>query len=113
MCIAFSRQGRLRFIDVPPGLVKHSITVLGHAVREHRHHSVSGSYELKLHGYPWRPESGETMKGMMLLLKLLDGLGKNGWTVYASLDQKVTLDNDTSETDALSSFNSKNFVNRG
>ena len=40
----------------------------------------------------------------MLLLKLLDGLGEDGWTVYASLDQKATLDNDTSETDALSSL---------
>ena len=49
----------------------------------------------------------------MLLLKLLDGLEEDGWTVYASFDQKATLDNDTSETDTLSSFNSKNFVNRG
>jgi hypothetical protein len=113
MCIAFPRQGRLRFIDAPPGLAKHFITVLGRAVREYRHHSVSGSYELKLHGYPWRPESDETMKGRMLLLKLLDGLEEDGWTVYASFNQKATLDNDTSETNTLSSFNSKNFVNRG
>ena len=106
MWIAFSRQGRLRFIDAPPGLAKHSVTVLGRAVREHRHHSVSGSYELKLHSYPWRPESGETMEGMMLLLKLLDGLEEEGWTVYASFDRKATSDNDTSETNTLSSFNS-------
>lgn len=87
-------------------LAKHSITVLGRAVREHRHHSVFGSYELKLHGYHWRPESGETMEARMLLLKLLDGLEEEGWTVYASFDHKATSDNDTSETDTLSSFNS-------
>ena len=88
------------------------ITVLGRAVREHRHHSVAGSYELKLHGYPWRPGGGGTMEARMLLLKLLEGLEEEGWTVYASFDQKAISDNDTSETDTANSFNSKNFANR-
>jgi hypothetical protein len=73
----------------PPELAEHFITVLGRAVREHKRRSVSGSYELKPHGYPWRPASGETMEARRLLLKLLDGLEEKGWTVYADFDQKA------------------------
>lgn len=35
------------------------------------------------------------MEARMLLLKLLDSLEEEGWTVYASFDQKATSDNDT------------------
>lgn len=52
------------------------------------------------------------MEARMLLLKLLDSLEEEGWTVYASFDQKATSDNDTSETNTVISFNSKNFANR-
>lgn len=117
-CIGFSRTDRIKFIDgkcplrhevlglslvtVPPAVYDKFITCLGRSrVQDHSQHSP-GVYEAKLHGSPWWANGTFTMEVRQLLLKLLEVLESEGWTVYASVDQKNGTDKQT-ETDTVGS----------
>lgn len=77
------------------------ITKLGPSrVQSHSPHS-RGVYELKLYGSPWWANGSETMEVRALLLVLLEVLEIEGWTVYASVDQKNGTEKRT-ETDTVS-----------
>jgi len=57
-----------------------------------------GIYELKFAGCPWRASGGETMDVRKILMVLMELLEAHGFTVYASIDQKVST-GEISETD--------------
>jgi hypothetical protein len=80
------------------------ITKLGpRKVQSHSQHS-RGVYEIKLYGSPWWATGTETMEVRSLLLVLLEVLEIEGWTVYASVDQKNGTEKRT-ETDTVSPCN--------
>ena len=96
MAISFSNSDQIRFItdphrpwDAVSAVINAYIGLLGAAVQRHEPHRVAGCYEVKLKGNPWRAYSGETMHARSLLLNLLTTLEQFGWTVYASVDQKL------------------------
>jgi hypothetical protein len=60
-----------------------------------------GVYEIKIHGYPWMAIGEEAMRTREMLLILMEVLEEEGWTVYASIDQKST-GGDQGETDTVS-----------
>jgi hypothetical protein len=77
------------------------ITKLGpRKVQSHSQYS-RGVYEVKLYGSPWWATGTETMEVRSLLLVLLEVLEIEGWTVYASVDQKKGTEKRT-ETDTVS-----------
>ncbi|KAF2648587.1 hypothetical protein K491DRAFT_612495 [Lophiostoma macrostomum CBS 122681] len=87
-CIGFSKQDRLKFIDVAPEVSNGVVSRLGQGrVQDHRAHS-RGVYEVKLRGTPWMASGTETMEARQLLLIMMGVLEEHGWTVYASVDQK-------------------------
>ena len=90
MAISFSNNDLIRFIDAPLPLIDYMIENLGAFIQRHERHQLEGAYEFKLHGYPWYTSGGDTMKARQIALKLLEGLDYNGWTIYASVDQKTT-----------------------
>ena len=99
-CIGFSKKDRIKLIDVPTEVVNALIPKLGRRIQSHNMHS-QGVYELKLVGNPWRADGTETMRVRELLLTLMEVLEGEGWTVYASVDQKNGADEHT-ETDTVS-----------
>ncbi|GAM85483.1 hypothetical protein ANO11243_034900 [Dothideomycetidae sp. 11243] len=94
MAISFSNGDQIRFIwdhlrGTKPAIVDDYIVALGGAVQRHEPHRAPGCYEIKIIGYPWRASHGDTnIHARVLLLQLLTTLEMNGWTVYASVDQK-------------------------
>ncbi|TKA70579.1 hypothetical protein B0A49_04389 [Cryomyces minteri] len=86
--IAFSHADRLRVVFADGQLLQALRAVLGRRVQESRR--ISGlTHEFKLHGYPWRANGGETMAVRVMLLELLDCLEVQGFSLYASIDQKT------------------------
>ena len=86
MSISFSLHDRIRLIDAPDELTQYLVSRLGRFIQRHRNHSVQRTYELQIHGHPWR---NSDQAAQVLLLQLLEGLDAKGWTVYASIDQKT------------------------
>jgi hypothetical protein len=89
MCISFSKNDRIRFIDAPQDVVAAMITALQPVLQSHEQFRLTGVYELKIRGYPWLATGGETMGARKILLALMEGLERHGFTVYASIDQKT------------------------
>jgi hypothetical protein len=104
MSISFSLQDRIRLIDAPEELIQYLVSCLGRFIQRHKRHKLEGTYELQIHGYPWRAPDNKIMESRLLLLQLLEGLDAKGWTVYASIDQKTGPTGDTSwsEPDTVS-----------
>ena len=61
---------------------------------------MPGVPEIKLYGTPWLANGESTMLARDILLVLIEVLEEEGWTVYASIDQKTTA-GDYSETDTV------------
>jgi hypothetical protein len=88
-------------VAVPPEVYEAFISRLPRGrVQDHYRHSP-GVYEAKLSGRAWWAQGTETMAVRQLLLTLLEVLETEGWTVYASVDQKNGSENVT-ETDTAS-----------
>ena len=101
MAISFSSSDLIRFIDAPQPLVDYMIHQLRGFTQRHHRHQLEGAYEIKINGNPWNASGSETMRARRIVLKLLEGLDYNGWTVYASIEQKTgpAGETDKSETD--------------
>jgi hypothetical protein len=69
-------------------------------VQDHYQHS-EGVYEVELCGTPWLAQGTDTMQVRKLLLLLLEDLEAEGWSPYASIDQKSDI-GDFTETDTVS-----------
>ncbi|EMD59311.1 hypothetical protein COCSADRAFT_41177 [Bipolaris sorokiniana ND90Pr] len=97
--IAFSRQSRLRFIDCPPELYASLPQRIGSEWLKGQSEYAPGIWEFELHGYPWSPTGKTTMQVRELLMALVEMLEEEGWSVYASIDQKSSGGQGTSESD--------------
>ncbi|KAH7125586.1 hypothetical protein B0J11DRAFT_433796 [Dendryphion nanum] len=86
--IGFSKNDRIRFIDAPPEIADSLAARLGsHWVKE-RTLIGPGVHEFKLDGSPWWANGTKVMEVREMLLTFLEVLESEGWTVYASVDQK-------------------------
>ena len=103
MTISFSSQDLIRLIDAPQSLVSYMIQHLAPFLQRHQPHKSQPetAYEFKISGYPWDASGSTTVEAGKLVLRLLEGLDMNGWTVYASIGQKTGFHGETtmSETD--------------
>lgn len=97
--IAFSKMDRLRFIDAPVQLYQSLPSRLGPQWIKSQEELAPGVWEMKLHGYPWAATGTETMRVRELLLVLVETLEEEGWSVYASIDQKASGGEQRSEAD--------------
>jgi hypothetical protein len=61
-----------------------------------------GVSEIKIRGTPWLASGTTTMMARELLLCLLEALDQEGWSVYASIDQKTRSSNNSNEMDTVS-----------
>jgi len=104
--ISFNQHDRLRLIGAPPELISavqnllRSMRFIQQEFWKERHNNA---YEFKLNGYPWTASGEETMRTRLLLLKLVEVLETNGWSLYASIDQNNGThgnNSDESETDS-------------
>lgn len=103
--IAFSSSNRLRFIDAPASVYLPIVQRLGKnkvgiKCKEHR---VEGCYEVKLAGLGWGSVNWDSAKLRLVLLDILEVMEEEGWTVYASIDQKVGGERE-GDTDTVSAF---------
>lgn len=87
MSVAFVRGNYLRFLDAPQELVTSSLENLRLEVQSHGWPSPVGIYSVKMVGCPWSPNGKQTMQTRLLLLKLIEGLDRHGFTMYASINQ--------------------------
>ena len=86
--ISFSRNDRLRFIGDFIEVYQNLSTKLGPQwIKSHDQRSP-GVNEIKFHGFPWAATGKDTMRTREILLVLLETLEEQGWTVYASIDQR-------------------------
>ncbi|KAI4908929.1 hypothetical protein J4E90_008667 [Alternaria incomplexa] len=97
--VAFSRQNRLRFIDAPASLYESFPARVGADCILESGLKEQGVWECKLRGNPWQPSGEETMRVRELLIVLVELLEEEGWSVYASIDQKSSGGQGVSETD--------------
>lgn len=105
--IAFSKQNRLRFIDCPASTYATLPERIGSDwIREQREYAP-GVWDFELHGNPWVPGGKATMQVRELLMSLMEMLEEEGWSVYASIDQKSGTGQKTSETDTWYCFRLK------
>ena len=86
MSISFSQSDRIRLIDAPDELIQYLISRLNPVIQRNNRLEQEGAYELQIRGYPW---SALLIVFRPLLLELLEALDANGWTVYASIEQKT------------------------
>jgi hypothetical protein len=86
--ISFSRNDRLRFIGNFAEVYQDLSTKLGSQWIKSYDQRTPGVNEIKFHGFPWAAVGKETMRTRELLLVLLETLEEQGWTVYASIDQR-------------------------
>ncbi|KAF2107333.1 hypothetical protein BDV96DRAFT_589571 [Lophiotrema nucula] len=91
LSLAFSANNRLRFIDAPSHIPLKVVERLGKSKMECKckEHRVEGCYEVKIQGMGWGQYSAEGVKIRGLVLDILDVFEEEGWTIYASVDQKV------------------------
>lgn len=94
----FSRGDRLRLIDAPPDVIADMINTLRSYTQSHAPYRVPGTYEIKFNGYPFAASGGDTMVSRAMVLQMFEALERNGFTVYASVDQKFSNEGGT-ETD--------------
>jgi hypothetical protein len=91
--VAFSRVDRLRVIDfcASPStdpLIAMLTERLGKEWIDKQSEYAPGVWEYKLNGYPWQATGKDTMRVRELLMVLVECLEEEGWSVYASIDQK-------------------------
>ena len=114
LAISFNQYDRLRTIGAPPELVQSIKDLL---VEMNLLQTDNGwkdqslhAREFKLRGYPWMANKSETMTTRFLLLKMLECLEANGWSLYASIDQSMAGGDNSSETDTWYCVKDRNWV---
>lgn len=94
----FSKGDRLRLIDAPENLTNDIINELRSLTQSHQPYTVKGTYEIKFNGYPFAASGGKTMVSRTMAISLFEVLERNGFAIYASIDQKYGGEHGT-ETD--------------
>lgn len=110
--ISFNQRDRLRLIGADEELTAAFRAMLKgmHKLQdEFWKDKILNTWEFKLHGTPWWASGEETMMTRMLVLKMLETLERQGWSLYASIDQNQSGDN-VSETDSWFCVREKGWV---
>lgn len=88
--ISFDSSDLLNLINAPPSLCAALATNFGAKVNSHKL-AFPGEkreyYEIKFHGFPWRPSGTDAVKSRLLILGLLEVLEQHGFRVYTAVDQ--------------------------
>ncbi|XP_078343323.1 uncharacterized protein LOC144629038 isoform X2 [Oculina patagonica] len=86
--ISFSSDDLLRLIGNPEGLVSPVRNVLqtywARGIKKEERYAES--WQFKLHGTPWRASGQEEVDSRFLVVKLLEAMQANGWTLVACVD---------------------------
>lgn len=110
--ISFNQSDRLRLIGADQELIdsfRGMLKSLGKLQDMYWKDQVLNAFEFKLYGYPWRETGEETMVTRLLVLKILETLEKQGWSLYASIDQNQGSEG-SSETDSWFCVRQKGWV---
>lgn len=97
--ISFNRSDRLRLIGADENIIVAFQDLLKGLGLHQSEEGMTDAYEFKLVGYPWMPAREETMKMRLLILTMLETLERQGWSLYASVDQSNG-NEERSETDS-------------
>ncbi|RFU27359.1 hypothetical protein B7463_g8987, partial [Scytalidium lignicola] len=100
--ISFSELDRLRLIGADATLIaafKTMLTSMNLFQDEAWKDKAKNAFEFKIRGFPWLATGEETMRTRLLVLKMLETLEENGWSLYASIDQNEGSDS-SSEADS-------------
>lgn len=112
--ISFNMSDRLRLIGAETPLIQDvKGLLLGMGLLQQDlgwKDASSKAWEFKLRGYPWRATGEETMSTRLLLLKMLECLEVNGWSLYASVDQNMGTEEHASDTDSWYCVKDRNWV---
>jgi hypothetical protein len=111
--ISFNETDKLRLI----GAAKELIAAFGVLLKnmrllqgEYWKDQRNNAWEFKINGRPWRAFGEETVTTRLLVLKLLETLEKQGWSLYLSVDQSNGHGNQTSETDSWFCVRDKQWI---
>jgi hypothetical protein len=104
--ISFKQGDKLRFLGAPPDLIS-SMSQLFRSTRmlqsESAKTTAANYHEFKLNGTPWYASGEDTMATRLLILKMVETMEMNGWSLYASIDQNTgppsNSNSSSSETD--------------
>ncbi|KAI0125526.1 hypothetical protein BJ170DRAFT_684792 [Xylariales sp. AK1849] len=82
---------KVRFIGAPMETVQAAVEALALAGLLDKANPYVDRYyhELKMKGWPWLNHGHQAVDSRLIILKLMSVLEKNGWFVYASLDQRA------------------------
>ena len=102
IAISFNQYDRLRLIGADQqlrGSVEALLKGMGKLQDKFWKDQVLNAWEFKIYGNPWYASGEETMSTRLLVLRLLETLERQGWSLYASIDQNQGSEN-VSETDS-------------
>lgn len=94
MSIIFSGPSGLRFIDGPPDIIEAMSLVLSRSLQRHGPCNEPGVYEMSMQGHPWwgyGRNGGAALGSQWILSELLHVLEANGFTLHASIDERMGL----------------------
>lgn len=111
--VTFNMSDRLRLIGADPTTISNVKTLLESIKLLQTDmgwkEKPSGAWEFKINGYPWHASGESTMVTRYLLLKLLEVLEANGWSLYANIDQSTGSEH-VGETDSWYCVRDKNWI---
>lgn len=116
IAISFNQSDRLRLIGADEMLaaaVREVLVSMRLLQEESWKDRALGAREFKINGRPWVASGEQTMSTRLLLLRLLECLEKNGFSLYASIDQSQGQGEGTSETDSWYCVRDKSWVPGG
>jgi len=97
--ISFHRADRLRLGGASGATITSFRSILQnmHKLQSEEWKDQSlNAYEFKVLGNPWLASGEETMETRMLILRMLEALERDGWSLYASVDQSISSKNSSS-----------------
>ncbi len=106
IAVSFKQSDKMRFLGAPPDLIA-AMSQMLKSMRRLQSEAVKTTadnyHEFKLLGNPWYASGEDTMATRQLILKLVETLEMQGWSLYACIDQNSGPHNSnnssTSETD--------------
>lgn len=88
--ISFDSSDLLNIVNAPSSLGPALATYFGAKVNSHKL-AFAGTtreyYEIKFHGFPWKPSGTDAVKSRLLILGLLEVLETHGFRLYTAVDQ--------------------------
>ncbi|KAK7457798.1 hypothetical protein VKT23_010138 [Stygiomarasmius scandens] len=98
MSVSFNMGDRLRLINAPEEVIQSTKQAVSSMIQKDGW-KEQGAYEIKFRGYPWYATGSDTIATRMMVLRLLEVLEENGFTLYLSIDQNIGSGNNDSVSD--------------